>query len=86
MLEGLVMQSIGCGRKLREGCHCIANIWTTKHIGKEHLSKNAPCQPRRQCASVDNVDAAGSECSVLIYYSHNSHSLFNYSVDLARSS
>jgi len=26
---------------------------------------------------------AGSECSVLIYYSHNSHSLSNYSVDLA---
>ena len=26
---------------------------------------------------------AGSECSVLIYYSHNSHSLFNYSVDVA---
>jgi len=26
---------------------------------------------------------AGSECSVLIYYSHNSHSLSNYSVDVA---
>jgi len=26
---------------------------------------------------------AGSECSVLIHYSHNSHSLFSYSVDLA---
>jgi len=26
---------------------------------------------------------AGIECSVLIYYSHNSHSLFSYSVDLA---
>ena len=26
---------------------------------------------------------AGSECSVLIYYGHNSHSLFSYSVDLA---
>jgi len=25
---------------------------------------------------------AGSECSVLIYYSHNLHSLFSYSVDL----
>jgi len=32
---------------------------------------------------VDDVDGAGSECSVLIYYSHNSHSLFNYSVDVA---
>jgi len=40
------------------------------------------CQPRGQCASVDDVDGAGSECSVLIYYSHNSHSLFSYSVDL----
>jgi len=36
------------------------------------------CQPRGQCASSDAPDA-GSECSVLIYYSHNSHSLFNYS-------
>jgi len=26
---------------------------------------------------------AGSECSVLIYCSHNSHSLSNYSVDVA---
>jgi len=26
MLEGLVMQSIGCGRNLREGRHCVANI------------------------------------------------------------
>jgi len=25
---------------------------------------------------------AGSECSLLIYSSHNSHSLFSYSVDL----
>jgi len=25
---------------------------------------------------------AGSECSVLTYYSHNSHSLFSYTVDL----
>ena len=25
---------------------------------------------------------AGSECSVLIHYSHNLHSLFSYSVDL----
>jgi len=25
---------------------------------------------------------AGSECSVLIYYGHNSHSLFSYTVDL----
>jgi len=41
MLEGLVMQSIGCGRKLREGRHCAANVRTTKHTGEEHLSKNA---------------------------------------------
>jgi len=40
------------------------------------------CQPRGHCASVD-AHGAGSECSVLIYYSHNSHSLSNYSVDLA---
>jgi len=26
---------------------------------------------------------AGSECSVLIHYSHNSHSLSNYPVDVA---
>jgi len=32
--------------------------------------------------SVDD-HGAGSECSVLIHYSHNSHSLFSYSVDLA---
>jgi len=44
------------------------------------------CQPRGQCASVDDVDAASSECKPLIYCSHNSHSLSNYSVDLARSS
>jgi len=39
------------------------------------------CQPRGPCASLDDVQPAGSECSVLICYSHNSHSLFNYSVD-----
>ena len=39
------------------------------------------CQPRGHCASVDD-HGAGSECSVLIYYSHNLHSLFSYSVDL----
>jgi len=38
------------------------------------------CQPRGPCASSDDVQPAGSECSVLIYHSHNSHSLFNYSV------
>jgi len=42
------------------------------------------CQPRGQCASVDDVDAASSECKALIYCSHNSHSLFSYSVFLAR--
>jgi len=40
------------------------------------------CQPRGQCASVDDVDAASSECKALIYCTHNLHSLFNYSVDL----
>jgi len=43
------------------------------------------CQPRGHCASVDD-HGAGSECSLLIYYSHNLHSLFSYSVDLVRSS
>jgi len=33
------------------------------------------CQPRGHCASVDD-HGAGSECSVLIYHSHDSHSLF----------
>jgi len=50
------------------------------------LSQGQPtsgnCQPRGHCASVDD-HGAGSECSVLICYSHNSHSLSNYSVDLA---
>jgi len=39
------------------------------------------CQPRGQCASVDDRGAS-SECKPLIYCSHNSHSLFSYSVDL----
>ena len=50
------------------------------------LEPSCHCQPRGQCASVDDVDAASSECIPLIYCSHNSHSLSNYSVDLARSS
>ena len=33
------------------------------------------CQPRGQCASVDDRGAS-SECKPLIYCSHNSHSLF----------
>jgi len=32
--------------------------------------------------SLDDAQPTGSECSVLIYYSHNSHSLFYYSVDI----
>jgi len=45
-------------------------------------SGNTPvCQPRGPCASLDDIQPVGSECSVLICYSHNSHSLFNYSVD-----
>jgi len=36
------------------------------------------CQPRGLCASLDDALPAGGECSVLIYCSHNSHSLFNY--------
>ena len=41
------------------------------------------CQPRGQCASVDDRGAS-SECKPLIYCSHNSHSLFSYTVILAR--
>jgi len=41
------------------------------------------CQPRGQCASVDDVHGASSECKPLIYCSHNSHSL---SILLCRSS
>jgi len=43
----------------------------------------ASCQPRGQCASVDDVHGASSECNPLIYCSHNSHSLSNYSVDIS---
>jgi len=38
MLEGLVVQSIGCCRKLCQSCHRVSNIRMTKHIGKEDLS------------------------------------------------
>jgi len=41
------------------------------------------CQPRGQCVSVDDRGAS-SECKPLIYCSHNSHSLFSYTVILAR--
>jgi len=40
------------------------------------------CQPRGQCASVDDVDAASSEFRPLFCCSHNLHSLSNCSVDL----
>jgi len=49
---------------------------------RKKLNSLGTCQPRGHCASVDD-HTAGSECSVLIYYSHNSHSLSNYSVDVA---
>jgi len=49
------------------------------------LPSQRECQPRGQCASVDDRGAS-SECKPLIYCSHNSHSLSNYSVDLARNS
>jgi len=49
------------------------------------LQSQRECQPRGQCASVDD-HGASSECKPLIYCSHNSHSLSNYSVDLARNS
>jgi len=42
----------------------------------------ATCQPRGQCASVDDRGTS-SECKPLIYCSHNSHSLSNYSVDIS---
>jgi len=45
------------------------------------LSATVLCQPRGQCASVDDRGAS-SECKPLIYCSYNSHSLFSYSVDL----
>jgi len=45
------------------------------------LQRMTWCQPRGHCASVDD-HGAGSECSVLICCSHNSHSLFSHSVDL----
>jgi len=45
------------------------------------LTSQRECQPRGQCASVDDRGAS-SECKPLIYCSHNSHSLFSYSVDL----
>ena len=62
--------------------HC----WHHKHTQEDILgSVMMWCQPRGHCASVDD-HGAGSECSVLIHYSHNSHSLFIYSVDLSRSS
>ena len=55
----------------------------TKTIGNNTplTDSNCWCQPRGHCASVDDR-GAGSECSVLIYYGHNSHSLFSYTVDL----
>jgi len=42
MLERLVVQCIGCCRELRKSRHCVSNGGTTKYIGKENLSKNAP--------------------------------------------
>jgi len=42
MLEKLVVQCIGCCGKLRWSCHCVSNVRTTKHTGKENLSKDAP--------------------------------------------
>jgi len=49
------------------------------------LPSQRECQPREQCASLDHRGAS-SECNPLKYCSHNSHSLSNYSVDLARNS
>jgi len=51
------------------------------------LPPRQPCQDGSQiippCVNRGDIvrpwsHGAGSECSVLIYYSHNSHSLFNY--------
>jgi len=42
MLERLVVQCIGCCRKVRKSCHCVSNVRTTKYIGEENLSKDAP--------------------------------------------
>ena len=60
--------------------HWLACIWNVKQpVGRPC------CQPRGQCASVDD-HGASSECKPLIHCSHNLHSLSNCTVDLARSS
>jgi len=42
MLERLVVQCIGCCRELRKSRHCVSNVGTTKHKGKENLTKDTP--------------------------------------------
>jgi len=57
---------------------CRTNSICTRIV----LCTRSPCQPKGQCASVD-YRGASSECKPLIYCSHNSHSLSNYSVDIS---
>jgi len=56
---------------------------TAKNARVDNDGHHALCQPRGQCASVDDRGAS-SECKTLMHCSHNSHSLCSYTVILVR--
>jgi len=64
-------------------CACMHNLNPMKPNDGKTADSMCVCQLRGQCASVDDRGAS-SECKPLIYCSHNSHSLFSYTVILAR--
>jgi len=74
-----------CWPRLEPLAALLRLVWLRDSMLFEPIGSTAQreCQPRGLCASLDDVQPAGSKCSVLIYYSHNSNSLFNYSVDVS---
>jgi len=95
MKKALNQTEISAASVLNSGRHKSVDeaFYTkTKTIRITWLKTNAVITIRTKSVAVILVNrgdivrpwshGAGSECSVLIYYSHNSHSLFSYSVDL----